>query len=450
MGEQTDLSAPLLASEMARVQPVEGGQPTFASAPKTDESVVEAVFVARFDVKEGNMIEWAHPVTAQQLEGVEFKVLMSGAHSVTEDWVLFQYHGLYGVAYYNQRKDATAPRGAWQRSVGVLVRHHYFLKDHLAFLASAAPEANTDSAACYARLKQHYEVKNCCGPSDGPAELRKALVPPPVHPGHFSPKQAANYLREVALACGSIEDVVDFYGKGVFRVWRALMCRLRVILLDAPPAKSVCGRLHAASGLLQVEESHHADVELPYRMYYVTVSDIPMLQEISRTYIACTTERILRDKTKLYDLMLDGKEFVFPDARHAAALQPHASDAALFARLCTARKDATNKAEACLDFFEQLNTSLVCLSFCACVFVCVVGGCAGETCHNPPPPLQTATPTSSSLRRSGVGSRLPRSVPTSAATRLFSTPRAPRSSSNALGWTLRCLPPCVPASESGG
>ena len=377
MAEDASLAAPLLQQDMSAVHPV--GVSGLTNTPNSPlaEPAVEAVFVARFDVNEGNIIEWAYPLSTDQLAGIEFKVLVSGAHAVDEDFSLFQFHGLYGIAYYNQKRDKTAPRGAWQRSVGVLVRHHYELAQHLTVLRGHAKQANENPEANYAALKELYSRSNVGGEDGGGIGDRSSRRLPPVVPAGLGSADANEYLTRVALSCGEIGQLADYYGEGLFVLWRALLCRARVLFISGIPAGDMCQRVHTACSLLQLPASQHGGLELPTRLYYVTVADIPFLTEVATTFIACTTERIFADKHNLFDLCVDGREMVFSSSSgDIKRLGPRKADGTLLTKLKAAQDGA-----AALQFFEDANSALVCVFFflSKCkprngLYDCMVGG----------------------------------------------------------------------------
>eukprot|EP01064_Diplonema_japonicum_P010535 TRINITY_DN17789_c0_g1_i1.p1 TRINITY_DN17789_c0_g1~~TRINITY_DN17789_c0_g1_i1.p1 ORF type:complete len:400 (+),score=81.18 TRINITY_DN17789_c0_g1_i1:40-1239(+) len=348
---EEDLRRPLLELERVGME-----------SSRVDVDVgLEAVFVARFDVHKGNVIEWSHPLSEQSraegqegggkildLGGLEFKVLVSGSHLVEEDYVLFQFHGLYGVAVYNQLKEPTAPRGAWQRAAGVLCRHYYYLPQHLSVLSKAAKGVNSNPGV-YDTLMEYFMANTSMDRS-------LVLSPhslPPVHPEALSPKQATMYLQQVAMACESINCLAEYFGPDIFRLWRALLCGARVLFMSPLPTGAACSRMHAACGLLTTKEQHYNLIEHPSRLYYVNIADIPFLKDV-KYYIACTTEKVFADKTQLWDLLIDEKKFIV-GKQHTKLLAKMSKDAEMF-------KDLQSKSgegpAAALKYFETLNTKL--------------------------------------------------------------------------------------------
>eukprot|EP01063_Lacrimia_lanifica_P001397 TRINITY_DN10704_c0_g1_i2.p1 TRINITY_DN10704_c0_g1~~TRINITY_DN10704_c0_g1_i2.p1 ORF type:complete len:394 (+),score=122.20 TRINITY_DN10704_c0_g1_i2:55-1236(+) len=341
------LDAPLLgtaeaAEEEADVVMGSRGRTVSHPPPPT----TECVFVARFDVSEGNMIEWAHPFSPAQLAGVEYKALVSGAHTLEEDYVLFTFHGLHGVACFHKLMDENAPRGAWQRATGVLVRNHYYMEQHLEGLRKAARYANTNPGD-YSLLEGHFKKWG----AEAPTGVEPGRLPT-THPASLTGREAAHYLERYSLACGSVTALADAFAEKVFVLWRALLMGLRVVYLTKPPAGAASSQIHTAHGLLLAGEEHHRMLALPTWLYYVTVSDIDSLAHVP-SYLACTTEQLFKHKPQLYDLLIDGDTFV-PSKAYEKALAPLAQDRRLYERL----REKKTPLDA-LGFFENLNNQLL-------------------------------------------------------------------------------------------
>eukprot|EP01062_Namystynia_karyoxenos_P056366 TRINITY_DN47318_c0_g1_i1.p1 TRINITY_DN47318_c0_g1~~TRINITY_DN47318_c0_g1_i1.p1 ORF type:complete len:392 (+),score=142.36 TRINITY_DN47318_c0_g1_i1:69-1244(+) len=287
---------------------------------------LDAVFVARFDAKRGNVLEWSHPPSVQSaqegtaearaadaldLSGLEWKAIVSGWHAVTADFVLFQWHGLYGVAAYNSRQDSGAERGVWQRSAGLLCRHLYFVARHVEVLTEQARAVNAErlpGVDPYEGLRRYY-VDCCCEPpplplAAGAGHTERALAP--AHPALDRGSDVAVYMREVALAWGSAQQLARFLQEKVLLLWRCLLCRLRVLFVSrGGDVGVVCSLCNGAHALLGAAEG--PPLVQPARLYYVSVSDIDRLKDIP-FYVACTTERILEEKPQLWDALVVDRE----------------------------------------------------------------------------------------------------------------------------------------------
>ncbi|KAF9949106.1 hypothetical protein BGZ65_007597 [Modicella reniformis] len=90
---------------------------------EVDIPTIDAIFIARFDTRQGNVLEWSDSVPGIQLRGVEFSALPSGLHNINQDVIYFHLEGCIGVAIFAHVPSSNAEhRGAQMISVGVLVK----------------------------------------------------------------------------------------------------------------------------------------------------------------------------------------------------------------------------------------------------------------------------------------------------------------------------------------
>ncbi|XP_063607545.1 uncharacterized protein LOC134782115 [Penaeus indicus] len=113
------------------------GTDVMATQPSSSGLVrdVIGIFVVAFDTKEGNLLEWCVPQELP-LEGVEFRALISGAHTITSDFIYFRQGDYFGAACYEKLTVLSEiERGARMKSVGVIVANYDTLHHHLEYLA---------------------------------------------------------------------------------------------------------------------------------------------------------------------------------------------------------------------------------------------------------------------------------------------------------------------------
>ena len=80
------------------------------------------------------MIEWQIPDEVD-LTGVEFKALVSGSHTVEQDFVYFRHQSYYGLSCFAMKSvDNVAERGARMKSVGIVCAKYTSLHEHQEFL----------------------------------------------------------------------------------------------------------------------------------------------------------------------------------------------------------------------------------------------------------------------------------------------------------------------------
>jgi len=96
---------------------------------------VTAVFVAKFDTKLGNVIEWSYPKSLEASKFLAFKALPSGAHKVDSDFIYFKHNNLYGLGCYARLKiENKVERGARMKTVAILAPNYSTLFKHMQFL----------------------------------------------------------------------------------------------------------------------------------------------------------------------------------------------------------------------------------------------------------------------------------------------------------------------------
>ena len=86
-----------------------------------DTTHLSAAFVCVFDVSKGNMVAWVEGATSEFCEGLEYKAIASGLHTLYEDYIYFKQNDLFGLALFHHLViDSGVERGARMGSVGFL------------------------------------------------------------------------------------------------------------------------------------------------------------------------------------------------------------------------------------------------------------------------------------------------------------------------------------------
>ncbi|KAF3913786.1 hypothetical protein ABW21_db0200299 [Orbilia brochopaga] len=326
------------------------------TASGMDLPPIAALFVIRFDIKAGYLIEWKKAATGVNVDGVEFKSLPSGLHKLKEDLVYFVHQPFAGVAAFVNAPAGEGSRGSLMLSVGVLVpltygrlgrswRHAQNLKDLAATLVQDAtdhtPLENYFSLyrASDELMEQHINNK---GIASSPAITRsvsfQAKTPPKMHLRHRSISDATALIypgqslspHHPAL---SLPDFVLTFGPLIFPLHRAALMRKRILLVSDAPVEKICNFVYDISVLsnipFAVADLITSDLPRLKPLFSVGVHDIPTLEveaaQIKNrasglpytangsdlntpgelgSWVAATTDAILAMKKDLHDILV--------------------------------------------------------------------------------------------------------------------------------------------------
>ncbi|XP_071505439.1 DENN domain-containing protein 11-like [Diadema antillarum] len=283
--------------------------------PFSDDIV--AVFVVAFDTRSGNIVEWCQPEDIS-LEGVEFKAMASGAHTVLTDFIYFRKDKYYGLSCFeNMHVDNVAERGARMKSVGILSASYTTLHKHMKFLEHQVRH-QLEVPGRYEQLLAFFNDHKASLPlsreasregisglhsSSSPLHVSSPLtVQTPVS----TPSSEESFPEmKITHPAGCFSQFMNFFGEQIFTLWKYILLRKRILFFSPPPIGVVCYRVYCASLMSQHDVILNSAIELkPY--FYVNIADIDTL-ESEMSYIACTTEKIFQDKESLYDVYVDNQ-----------------------------------------------------------------------------------------------------------------------------------------------
>uniref|UniRef100_A0A060TBE7 ARAD1B15290p n=1 Tax=Blastobotrys adeninivorans TaxID=409370 RepID=A0A060TBE7_BLAAD len=277
---------------------------------------VQCIFLARFDVHEGNTIVWSKSrLPSQTYPGLEFRAIPSGLHQSRHDVVYFiqpqeNAPDLEGVAVYRQNNHPDRDYMEMY-SLGVLCR------PDPSPTGSAMPNAGAWGyvPTLDKMLAEYMDVHSPHG-HEPPFDL--SIAPSPTeHP---------------ILAT---RTVLSQLGPLVFSMWKTMLLRKRLLLIP-PPSISVetaCRTVYVLSCLGTIptdvwdELPHSSDHSAsPSALYNVSLSDISWLSDAKDGYIAVTRDSVLQDKKNVYDMlvpstsvphlqMANGDRFIYPNYR---------------------------------------------------------------------------------------------------------------------------------------
>ncbi|KAJ3415576.1 hypothetical protein HDV05_004627 [Chytridiales sp. JEL 0842] len=249
-----------------------------------DTETIVAIFLARFDTIQGNMIEYQYPPLVN-LHGVEYKSLPSGAHIVTTDAIYFHTEAGYGVSAFERKvlrdndPEREKERGARIRAVGVVCTGCRGLHKHLTFLSKVVAEFAAN-VGVHDELREYYEKQV------GVAVPRVGLYESATLQ-EFQGKHSVLFFP----------DFINNFGPSVFSLWKCILLQKRILFFGTPPVERQCLYIFCMDLL-----GTHQDKIIPTKpLFFVNVADIGMLSDL-KTFTACTTESIFASKPQLWDV----------------------------------------------------------------------------------------------------------------------------------------------------
>ncbi|XP_071957378.1 DENN domain-containing protein 11-like [Antedon mediterranea] len=256
-----------------------------------------AIFVVAFDTRSGNVIEWSTPEDID-LEGVEFKAMASGSHTVNSDFIFFKKDNYYGLSCYEKIKvESLEERGARMKSVGILATSYTTLYRHMQFLENqvrhqlGTPQHYEQLRAFYADHKGSLPIStslSTVNPSSSECRVLPAMM--------------------ITHPAGCFAQFINFFGEHIFTIWKFILLRKRIIFFSPPPIGVVCYRVYCASVLGNHTVQMENDLEVKPH-FYINVADIDTI-EAELFFVACTTEKIFLEKKDLYDVYVDNQNLV--------------------------------------------------------------------------------------------------------------------------------------------
>ncbi|KAH9515644.1 DENN domain-containing protein 11 [Bulinus truncatus] len=267
-----------------------------------EQDSIIALFVVAFDTRSGNIIEWCVPEETE-LDGVEFKAMPSGSHTLFSDFVYFRKENLFGLACFeNMKVESEIERGARMKSVGILSLSYTTLYRHMQFLEKQVRH-QLEIPGNYNQLVAFYNDRRGILPSDETSEtlIAHSLGSTPSTPS------SRDLLPEMKIThpAGCFSQFIKFFEEQIFVLWKFALLQRRIIFFSPPPIGVVCYRVYCACCLANHSIPNLNSIELKPH-FYVNVADIEALEN-EVAYVACTTEKIFESKTHLYDIYVDNQ-----------------------------------------------------------------------------------------------------------------------------------------------
>ncbi|RKP12099.1 hypothetical protein BJ684DRAFT_17379 [Piptocephalis cylindrospora] len=267
------------------------------------DDMVLATFIVRFDTLHGNVVEWTCPENID-LAGLEFAALPSGLHLVDRDCVYFSKNTYYGVSIFENYAlgddpAAAAERGARMAAAGILTPRYPRLHRHVEFLREAISYHAIDPVITQQLLTQYYHQHR--QPDEGP-HRRSSLQSPPSQLLSI-PRVRRLHAHHPARHFGRL---LEQLGPSVFSLWKYALLSKRILFSSTPPLEplgnyvySTCLMAAVASDL--VDKPYPPEVVSP--LFCVGINDVMRLSVLDH-YVACTSDRVLKEKGELYDVLI--------------------------------------------------------------------------------------------------------------------------------------------------
>ncbi|XP_060083226.1 DENN domain-containing protein 11-like [Ylistrum balloti] len=327
--------------------------------PLSETDHIVCVFVVTFDTRSGNMIEWCMPEDFD-LDGVEFKAMVSGSHTMTKDFVYFRMENLYGLACFeNMPVESEIERGARMKSVGILSTSYTLLYRHMQFLETQVRH-QLETPGNYSQLHAFYQDKKGTLTSDSAISGMSSSNSSPSTPSRDLPEM------KITHPAGCFSQFIKFFGESIFVLWKFALLQRRLLFFSPPPIGVVCYRVYCACCLANRDIPGLGHDMKPH--FYVNIADIETL-ESEVAYIACTTEKIFEMKTCLYDVYIDNQIIKTHSPILKDMLKVSEADRDKYAKLNNQRsahqfsyeelgEEACNEEELFTMFFTELNNRL--------------------------------------------------------------------------------------------
>ncbi|KAK9471793.1 uncharacterized protein V1510DRAFT_181031 [Dipodascopsis tothii] len=310
----TSAAAGLAGTTAGPAGPV--GSPMGAGPGPDDCPAVAALFLVRFDVRQGYVLEWQQTTGAVSLEGVEFRAMPSGLHRTRHDVVYFLQDGHAGVAVFQSVATGDArERYARTHSLGVLVP-----------LGGGAAGRLGRAWSHVAPLRTLLSTYTRTGDADA---LARYFAAHSGRPRVARPVPARTEGLDKHHPARALPLLLDTFGPLLFKLWKAALARERILIVGTAAIEDGCSFAYNLSLLANVPQSIAELVPVPVSrlraLFAVGVYDIDALAELAaqRTaapltapgWIAYTTDAILAAKTELFDVLVRLPEMASVPAR---------------------------------------------------------------------------------------------------------------------------------------
>ncbi|CAG8483507.1 8948_t:CDS:10 [Ambispora gerdemannii] len=290
------------------------------------------IFVARFDTKHGNIIEWQYPKDFD-LNGVEFSAMPSGLHLMKKDIIYFVRPPYIGLSVYENIPtfDQSQDRGAHMAAVGILVAKTSETEiydqpwRHLEFLQSQVRlhvNLSSDYSALERFFSEHGSLINSydgdnvtSGPSSSSSnnESSASMMDATSSNGIIDKMNHQELSNSSSHPAHHFSSFIRHFGPSIFVLWKAAILNKRILFYSAPPVEIGCYYVYGTCQLVNFSDNikqilrgrDSAENNQLQPLFNVGVHEIDMIKLMKGGFVACTTDRIFQNKQNLYDLLIN-------------------------------------------------------------------------------------------------------------------------------------------------
>ncbi|KAG0349752.1 hypothetical protein BG005_010713 [Podila minutissima] len=310
-------------------------EPATIEGLEADIPSIDAIFITRFDTRQGNVLEWCDAVPDLGLDNVEFASLPSGLHNTTEDVIYFRLEGCMGLAVYvNVESNRAEHRGAQMIALGILVkpstetgrcgqvwRHTQFLKSQV--------RSHVEQFADTEILSEYFNAHKTQPPPPGSSSSNKrdsfrtfnrrrvnrsfTLSEPPIIPSQFlgdmPEPQESEEIHASHPSHYYLEHVLAM-GPSIFVLWKAALLKKRILIYTPPPVETACLAVYNTCllatipfGTVASPRAKSGDRIQP--LFCVGIHDMDTMMKATSGYVACTTDKLFLFKPQLFDVLVE-------------------------------------------------------------------------------------------------------------------------------------------------
>lgn len=295
---------------------------------------IAALFVSAFHKREGYKIIWRK--SEVDLGGCEYKTLPSGLEKVSDDVIYFTHGSYIGLAAYKNLQKAGEEREDLSCvSIGILVqadshnlRHQRLNKIWLYnSLLKSLTENFEPHATSFPELEKLFNKYT----TSVKKQVKTRGQSPPASPVLSRHSTFKNYqsfraerqtiqVRTTSLLPThelsnlhpvlSLHDCISLFGPLIFPVFRAALCRKRILLITEAPIQRACHFIYNIQ-LISAIPNNATTMKRPSplrQLFCLGLNDISMLEKMGENedqgWIGVTTDKVFETKSELWDLMI--------------------------------------------------------------------------------------------------------------------------------------------------